>query len=168
MAGFQIDVITIKAPKGHTINLNKVRSALADAKSRMADVIEFEYQKTTATWNEKPNFVKEIKTGEVYVHPDMRTTIGRIYMYTDLGTKPHVIVARNKPRLVFNWPTIPKTRPRHIGSGLGHKGANLAVKKSVRHPGTTPREFSETISKMQGPKFSRLVQNLLREALTGG
>lgn len=46
--------------------------------------------------------------------------------YVDAGTRPHPIVARRKPNLVFDWPKI----------------GGIFVGKSVNHPGTRPTGFA--------------------------
>ena len=132
-----------------------VRISAVEAQSMFAS--------TTGTWMHQPTFVLQHEgTGRWGIKTD-----DQIYKWVDLGTKAHVITARNAPYLVFRWPSKPKTQPNVLASYMGARGDQWARKKSVHHPGTKPRNFSRNIQKQaQGPTVARL-RAALKQATYG-
>jgi hypothetical protein len=141
------------------------QQAIETALDMAAEDIRIDFQVTTQTWNTKPEFVIEgIPDGrKIY-------TENPIYGYVNEGTPPHVITAKNVPRMVFFAEGFkPKTKPGKIASYKG-KTANrsLIMPTKVNHPGIQAREFSEVIKKKWMKEFPRLVARAIRaEALRG-
>ena len=111
-------------------------------------------EKTTTTWKKpRPVFKTKSKVGNdaearVWTEDDR-------WNWTDQGTDPHYIVARNSPYLKFATGGKPKTRVRTLGSGRGKRGKNWVQKKVVRHPGTKAREWSQEVIKRRRAYFLR-------------
>jgi hypothetical protein len=101
----------------------------------------------------------------VYVFPTGADKL--VWIYVDRGTKPHTITARNAPRLAFMAGVyVPKTLPGAVvvGGGGYVKDPTLARPKSVEHPGSEPRGFSQAIAEDNRPFFRREVENAFRRA----
>lgn len=95
--------------------------------------------------------------------------IGRdkaIWTYVDQGTKPHVILPRNAPRLRFRTGYNPKTlaSPARTVSGGGMATGPTVFAKKVNHPGTEAREFTKTIAEDIKPGFRKEIDNAFRQA----
>ena len=124
----------------------KLLRKLPGVQDRALDILADEaivlYRKTTATWRHKPRFIKIRTARGVQI-----VTSDKIYQWTDRGTKPHIIEAKNAPMLIFRWPYKAATRVRIISSRNASVGNNWARKFSVNHPGTKPRHFTDEITK---------------------
>lgn len=101
-----------------------------------------------------------------------RLNPAEIFNILDVGSKPHVIMAReerrrtkmvktskgmvmlssqSKPMLKFRTPFSPKTAPGKLSSTGGSRGDKWVSRESVEHPGTEARGYSLAISEaMQG------------------
>lgn len=114
------------------------------------------YTQAVMNWKGKPVFVKEVENGKTAI-------VGRIriegseenalhWLWTDEGTKPHVIAAKRVPRLKFQTGFNPKTRAIAQGNvGDGKKFGAWTTPEIVNHPGTEARKFTETWVKKQRP-----------------
>lgn len=134
------------------------RRAIRAALDATAKQVKADYDKTVATWRNKPSFSIEAPA-------DNERVIGtddEIYGYVDDGTRPHVIVAHGKT-LAFPGQSSPKTAPRVIGSGGGSRGGATVFTKRVQHPGTDARDFSEVI----GEQAEQRLADELQRALDG-
>jgi hypothetical protein len=121
------------------------------------------YGATVATLRTQPTFeLQHEGTGRWGIKTD-----SEIYGYVDKGTPPHEIVARRAPYLRFTVPFSPKTKPRFIVSYAGSRGEQWVSKKSVHHPGTKARQFSQIIQqRAQAPTANRL-RAALKQATYG-
>lgn len=136
---------------------------VAEVKDELKQVAEesiVDFEKTTSTWAHKPDFkVEETDEGV------MVTTDDEPWNWTDKGTPPHVITARNAPALVFRSPFRAKTKAHTIASYQGFVGNQVNVLKEVHHPGTEAREFSETIAERWQPKVTKRVRDRLKAGI---
>ena len=137
--------------------------------------VKREFDGVVSDWTAKnrPKFVVETRTKSdeitVIVRPFKRRKASRIFKWVDEGTRPHVI--RPKPgnktgRLFFRTGYQPKTLPvakAHAGPGIAT--GPLVIAKSVRHPGTKPRLFTQTIMKKSRPVFRRRMENAFKRAV---
>lgn len=114
--------------------------ALDDA----ADYAELLYTKTAQSWNTDPEFFIRKRDNERFIG-----TRSSVYIFVDLGTKPHVISAKTPDGLRFQYGEgyKAKTAPNVIGSGAGSRGNQWARKQSVNHPGSEARNFTKEIQK---------------------
>jgi hypothetical protein len=133
--------------------------------------IRADLDKVTATWNHKPVFF-ELKTqaagGALFGSEIRITTNDAIFRFVDQGTRPHMIRPR-KPGgvLAFQAGYARKTYPGYITSVKGGKFGPMRYARAVRHPGTKPRHFSETITKKWQAKAGTLMERRVKMALSG-
>ena len=150
------DVFQFKGIKPKKLKVDQFRLKILNALRAEGRDVTKEYEKTTASWRKKPKFETMVGLGRppggasVFVGTD-----DEIYGYVDKGTRPHVIRPRRARFLRFQTGYKAKTRPRHIGSGPGGASGPVRFAKVVHHPGTQPREFSETIRQRRRQKFTR-------------
>lgn len=151
-----------KSIKPKKINVPKVRQNLLNALRKEGGIVKKEYKKTVATWNDPPEF--EVLIGlergaggaaTVLVGPTGTTEQVNKFVWTDEGTEPHVIKAKNWPTLVFQVGYTPKTQPGKIASGPANHFGEFVYPKQVNHPGTEARRFTETIVKRRRKPFTR-------------
>lgn len=136
------------------------RRAIKQALDIEAALVLLDFQKTTATWNDEPQFTAE-SDGE---YSRVIGTDDENYQRIDEGTRPHVIVAHGKA-LAFAPGGSPKTRPRVIGSSGGSKGSGVVFTKRVQHPGFDGRAFAETIAEKAEIDLAVQMQAMLNGAV---
>lgn len=122
-----------------------------------------DFQKTTETWTDQPEF-DIVKTAKGYTV----STDDEIFGYVDRGTPPHQITGRfivgHGPSRMFFQPIYkPKTFPRQIFSQSGGSSGPTVVAQVVQHPGIQARQFSDTILN----QWQYLMTQYLIEALRG-
>lgn len=119
------------------------RPALRRAMDVGGKYLQSKLEATTSTWAHKVEFERDFAqvAGGGWAMAIM--TDDDIWNWTDRGTKPHTISARNAPFLVFRMGGTPKTIVGIFGSvPAGAPDGDWVKKKSVRHPGTKAREWS--------------------------
>lgn len=119
----------------------EAEAAIQSALDQGAKEIQSQFQKTVATWKNRPNaFIRKVgqMVREIGINDER-------YGWVNDGTRPHIIRAK-KRALAFNVPYGPKTQPRQIGSTQANIGATQLLRKEVHHPGTKAREFDEAIA----------------------
>lgn len=126
----------------------------------LAEEAQADFEKTTATWNNPPQFriVERARSVTVATDDDR-------YRFVDKGTRPHLIRPKNKPFLAFQAGYRAKTSPRIIASRPGGKsGPTVFTQKPVHHPGTKARKFSVIIF----AKYQEKVGPRVRQTLKAG
>lgn len=119
-----------------------------------------DFEKTTETWSNKPEFYIDERPRSLAVVTD-----DEIYHFVDKGTKPHKIPVGDKGFLAFRGGYQAKTTPRVIASRQGGaSGGYVYTTKTIDHPGTEAREFSKIIH----DKWEAQVVKRMRIALKGG
>lgn len=112
--------------------------------------------KAVSDWSDKPRFERELS-----IKPDL--IIGRLivkgsdaaalhFMWTDQGTKAHIIRPKKAPMLRFQTGYAPRTAPiakAQVGDGKA-SGQHVST-LVVLHPGTTARQFTNEWIKQQIP-----------------
>lgn len=89
-----------------------------------------------------------------------------LWGWIDLGTKPHIIRAKNKPFLAFQTGYSARTAPvAKFNQGTGQKFGAWRRKKEVNHPGTKARKFTETFLKELSPAFPDRIQAAVKRGL---
>ncbi len=151
-----------KPIKPKRLNTAKVRQNLLNALRKEGKIIAKEFDKTTASWKgEKPKF--EVLIGverppgsvTVLVGPTGTEKAVLKWVWNDQGTRPHVIRAKNVPRLIFKTGYSAKTKPGFFGSFPGGSFGPTVSKFQVNHPGTEARGWSELIVKRRRKKFTQ-------------
>lgn len=149
----------VKAIKPRKINTKTIQRRLQNALNKEAKIVKREYKKTVATWDDPPRFeaLTDISGNDVsiLVGPTGTELQVKKFVWTDQGTKPHVIKAKNAPALIFQSGYSPKTLPNKIASyPAGHFGEFVRV-QSVNHPGTEPRNFTRIIVQRRRKPFTQ-------------
>jgi hypothetical protein len=118
----------------------------------------------TRTWRRKPTFdvLTEVRGGDIVL---LVGTDSQVFHWVDKGTRPHVIRARNAPRLRFNSAFVPKTTPGSLQSSAGKSGPPVVFALQVMHPGTAPRKFSEKVMKSVSAKAQPLLSQRIKKWL---
>lgn len=154
------------------------REEIRNAAQAMALKIKKDFEATTKTWADKPEFKVEVNVGRAaggYVATKAGTPAGaeisvttddEIYGYVDEGTKPHVIRPRRRGGLLAfkTGGYRAKTRPQVIGSTAGRPGKNQVFAKEVHHPGTKARKFTQVIHKKWQATFRKEMDAAIKRA----
>ena len=114
-----------------------------------------------STWNDPPDFELKVFLGRspeqgiiaTVVTDDLR------WLWTDKGTKPHIIRPRNAKRLAFPSVFQPKSQPNSLKASSGSSGGPTVYAQEVHHPGTEPRNFTKTIHTRYHSDFKRAVSD---------
>lgn len=155
--------IQVIIPTGALNRAKKLIEAIESGMDAAAEAALTDFHVTTDAWDHQPGFtVEKPNPGERVIGTD-----DAIYHFVDAGTKPHTIVAKKKKVLVFGVGSRAKTQPRIIASGAGGKGATPVRVTRVRHPGTDPRQFSETIATKWQDELPKTVQRAI-DSVFGG
>jgi hypothetical protein len=152
--------LLVKGIKPKKLQIDKIRRNLLDALETEGRLIAREFDKTTASWSgEKPRFEVETnlssRDAEVLVGPTGADKAVDKWVWLDQGTRPHVIRPVNAKRLAFRANYRPKTRVGVFGSAGGGSSGPRVFAKSVQHPGTEARNWSEDIVKRRRKPFTR-------------
>jgi len=121
---------------------DEVEAAIEKSLDANARATQAEYEKTVATWNDKPVFtITKTKYGRSIGTRD------KIYKFVDGGTRPHII----KPKgpgypLRFATGGSPKTKPQIVSSYNGKPGDQPRAAYLVHHPGTKARGFTKILT----------------------
>jgi hypothetical protein len=151
-------------PKRKIFDVDALERGIEDALDDAAEYAQELFEKTTATWETKVNFtINKTKNGRTV------GTRSTIYKFVDLGTKAHEITARRADALVFQYGQArrAKTKPNTISSYKGNAGDQWATKKTVQHPGTAPRNFSQKIGEKAGERLRGNIRRNLSSRRTG-
>lgn len=140
----RLEVIRTRRPLSAKQYLDAVEGAL----NASAKAVKVDFDVTTQTWNNRPDFTIESKPGERTV-----ATTSKIYGYLNRGTKVRYALMSADFR--------PKTRTGYIGSNKGRGGMVFINKKRPR-PGIEAREFSKTILEKWRKRFPDQVRRALK------
>lgn len=132
------------------------------------DEMKGDHDNVVKQWRHKMSFKAQRTQGKSYqvvkIIPQGRHK--KIWYYVDLGTKPHVIRAKNKPFLAFQTGYSARTAPiAKFNQGTGQKFGAWRRVKQVNHPGNKPRKFSETFFKELSPPFVDRIQAAVKRGL---
>lgn len=121
--------------------------AIENTLDNTAKNIKVDFDVTTQTWNERPDFEIEKRAGYRFIG-----TENEIYGYLNFGTR--VRYALMSPDF------SPKTRRGYIGSNKGRGGVILVSRRHPR-PGIEAREFDKAVQ----AKWEGLMQNTFQRAI---
>ncbi len=161
----------VKTIKPKRLDVASVKREIERVLKSEGREIAAEYRKTVKTWSNKTSFevLTDTKGGDliILVGPTGDEAAVNHFVWTDLGTKPHIIRAKNARSLFFGTGGVKaKTAPGVIGSSAGARGGKpFTAPLAVNHPGTTPRRFTATI--MSATRRKRIVQRLVAAAKVG-
>lgn len=130
-----------------------------------AEKVQEDFGKTVETWDTAVVFLisrPDLDTAEIKVAPGHPA---QIYGYVDQGTKPHLIRARNVPRLRIPSFFTPKTIPGKLQSGEGGHSDSATFRREVHHPGIKARKFTKTIVKKWKKSWPKLFAKYLKKLI---
>lgn len=152
--------VKLRAIKPKPFKEDAIRLETLNGLRKVGRAMRKDFEKTVATWDNKPSFELKIgltkDTGSVQVY-----TTSEIYKYVDFGTRPHIIRPVRAKVLAFSVGGTPKTRPNVIGSYSGSAGNTPVKAMEVKHPGIKPRNFSAIIKKEYEPEFAEVMQDAI-------
>lgn len=142
--------------------------ALKDELEAPAKKLVTKYRRVVSRWTTKPVFSYRITINK----DSIRLTVypkgaGRdLFLWTDKGTKPHIIRAKNVPLLRFRADYSAKTQPiAKYNQGDGKSYGDWLSAKQVNHPGTAARKFGEKFKKDILPDFQDAKENAFIRAI---
>lgn len=130
------DAMRVIIPKEPFLDGEAIVRAVEDSLSEAAASAKVDFEATTATWNDRPDFEIESRPGirEVFTTSD-------VYGYLNFGTSVR--------RAVMSGGFRPKSRHRYIGANKG-KGGCVFVGRNISLPGIEAREFDIAVSEKVG------------------
>jgi hypothetical protein len=147
--------IVFKAIKPDRFKDIVIYEEILNAMDDTGDDIKKDFEKTTATWQHKPDFeiISEIgpKGPEVLVD-----TNDKIYGFVSEGTAVRYATMTEDFQA--------KTMPNVIGSRAG-QGGLLYVNKNRPRPGIEARNFDKIIQKKWQPRFKRRMEAALKRGI---
>ena len=148
-------------PNAKKIQFTRFADAAKLGMRDAAEAAQQDFEKTTATWQHKPDWIiKEQQDGFLVGTDD------DVWNMLDKGTRPHPITARRARFLRFSSGFSAKTRPGFIGSQSGGSSGGPVFRKFIpRHPGTTARGWSKLIAAKYKVQLSRYIGARIREAM---
>ena len=155
-------MIVVKPISPKKLNDAAMQAVFEKAVNEAANDILLDFELTTATWDHKVSFKKEVQIGP----NELAVLVGtddEIYGYVNYGTKPHDIIAKGKA-LAFPSGYTAKTQPGRMTSGSGGSFGETIFSPYVRHPGTAARNFDKTIQKEWVSKFKTRMEQAMRDA----
>lgn len=148
--------MNVKVPK-ELVNTAKLRRAIENALTGEAKAVKIDLDTTTQTWKHRPAFTIDRDEGRRVVATD-----DEVYGYVDEGTPPHIITAKSPTKpLTFGVGGRPKTTPRVIGSRPSAKGSAIVRALVVHHPGTSAREFTDTVKEKWDDRLPDVLQRAI-------
>ncbi len=156
-------VIQFKQIKPKRFQGSKAINILLGATRKAGNDIRKDFEETTKTWTNKPEFqmVYAVRPNgpEVLVGTD-----DKIYGYVNEGTKPHPIFPVRAKALRFQSGYAAKTVPGQLYSQAGGPFGATVFRAGVMHPGTKARKFDDIIQKLWESKFKTRIEQAMREA----
>lgn len=152
--------IRLTAIDPQPLNRLAMLKQLQDGMEQLGEDIRDDFEQTTKTWRDKPQFDpahnKVTLVGANIVRVETLTE-DLTYKYVTKGTRPHDITPKQAKMLRFPGVFYPKTVPGLIDSGSGFSGPPIEYKNRVRHPGVEPRHFDIHIRERQKSNAKKIM-----------
>lgn len=137
-----------------------VDSAIQKVNQEQAELVKKDLLKPTATWeHEVEAKVKQTRTGFTVKIND------KVYSILDVGSKPHDIAPKRAKALRFNTRFRSKTTPNKLAARKGLSAPPVAFAKSVKHPGTKPRNFKQQARERLNRRYPTALRKAIKQAL---
>lgn len=166
----------VRKPKSAKFLYDTVRQEVAKALKPIAKASEDARNRVVSNWENKPVFKSEIIVGPdtirviTKLQRPKRLSSGsgdtnKLWRWVDqTGTRPHTIrPKRPGGKLAFRWggpgsyQSKTGARPARYGGPGTVRGAEMAYRKFVNHPGFPARNFTEAINRDLRAKFNQAV-----------
>ena len=145
-------MVTMKPIKPAPFKSAAIYNRLGGASKRALVLAEKEFDKTTATWEHKPIWVKSFNAGTGAISWSYYT-VDQIYNWVSLGTAGPYPIPKNGPgKLAFPSGYKAKTTPNVVHSSPGGSfGPMVFMFGQVMHPGIEARNFDIAVAKFVEP-----------------
>ncbi len=156
-------VVQFKAIKPKRLKEKEMRLELLNGLRSVARKVDKDFQATTSTWENKPEFetIISLRGGRAEF---LVGTNSEIFKFVDEGTKPHMIYPKKAKFLRFQGGYNAKTQPGVLGSGQSSYSGDTIFSRGVKHPGNKPRKFTEMITKKWKSRFKDEMHDAMRRA----
>lgn len=124
----------------------------------LAEQVKADYEKTTATWKQRPAFDVQKEPNERLIGTDDQT-----YAWVNDGTAAHFISPRTKRALRFASNVTPKTIPLSLDSQAGSRENDVYATR-VFNPGVEPRKFDQAVFDKYEPIAAEIIQQELNKS----
>ena len=148
--------------------VNAMQDAMQAPLRVLGKALTLRAQAVVDDWANKPQFEYEVfeRRGRIVMQWRPKGKHKAIWYYVDLGTKPHVIVPVEAPRLAFQTGYVPKTAPiARANDGPGKAFGAWRTADIVFHPGNKARQFAQTALDELGPEWVEKENRAIREAI---
>lgn len=139
----------------------RVRAELKAVYRKEAKTAKRELLLPTRRWSETP----EMEIEEIGEFEQEISTDDKRYIWTNEGTRPHTIRAKRVPYLKFQRGFRSKTVPGKLTGRAGARFGGYASKKAVKHPGTSPRNWTKLVSERSQARLAKNVPKALARAV---
>ncbi len=149
--------------------LNAMQDAMIAPCRTLGRALTIRAAEVVQEWDNKPTFEYQVieRSGEITLLWKPTGPNAAIWYYVDLGTKPHIIVPVNAPKLVFQMGYVSRTAPvARFNVGPGRAFGSWRKADIVFHPGNEARQFAQTALDTLGPQWldqeNRALGNAIR------
>jgi len=159
-----------RVPPYHRVVMEEVKKEAI----KVSWEIKKDYEQTVKTWSKPPKFKAFITVSETKAQSRVATE-DKVYIYVDLGTKPHTIVGSQlviggsafvEGMLQWREGYKRKTQKRVLTSTSGGPATGRWRRKhQVSHPGIKAREFTAMLTEKYGKEYPRRIYNAVRRGL---
>ena len=162
------------SPRPNYLDKGRVNRAIRQGlEKECAPRLKSYFTRIVAPWSaeHRPDFETNVEGEETKGYMLTCKPVGdnaKYWLWTSRGTRPHKIVAKNAPRLLFQLGYQPHTEPGGHYNGPGVATGPWMAAKSVNHPGTKPRYFEEAIGRWYAPVFKRTMAEVIKYAIAQG
>lgn len=163
-------VIVFAAITPKQLNIKAFRLEMLNELRKEGTVHKQALRKTVTTWENKPTFESKISVSKprggasVTTKPTGSEEAVNHWVWTDEGTPPHTITARNAPTLRFQSGYTPRTKVGKFTSGASRRFGAWRRPVVVHHPGTTSRNWSKDLSTSRQKPFQERMKSAMRRA----
>ena len=151
------------------LNVSVFRLEILNALRKEGTVHRKELKRTVTTWDDAPRIESKVSLNKkngasVQTGPTGSEDAVNHWIFTDEGTSPHLITARRAPSLRFQAGYTPRTRVGKFTSGQSRRFGAWRSPVTVRHPGTTAREWSKELSISRQRPFETRIRGAIEKA----
>ena len=127
-----------------------------------------DFEKVTSTWSTPVKFKVSVGFTQGGARKYQVSTTDPRFIWTDKGTRKHIIKPKRRGGVLrFKVGGKAKSSPNSLQAYKGADGKSWRSAKVVRHPGTTPRNFTINIYNKWRPQVAKRVARVLSANIRG-
>lgn len=161
-------VIAFKGIKAKKLNIDVFRQEILNELRKEGTTHRQILARTVTNWKHKPTFESLIgldRTTGAYVLTgpagDQRAV--QLWQWADEGTRAHIIKVKNAPTLRFRSGYTSKSQVGKFASRRSRRYGPWRTPKSVKHPGTTARNWTGILTaRREKPFRERIIKAMQR------